>query len=124
MEEDKKTTHKHLDLNKLLIGIFFIGVTILLEHIYALTNTTIIQSHQDVFPSWISSLGASILVQINPALTHPFFNTIFFVLTQIGRASVIVIFSLFFHFLEHIERRQLNVGQVNSKIEDQAYFSS
>jgi len=101
MEEAKKTFHKYFDLNKVLLIIFFVGVTVLLEYIYELTSTTTILSSQDVFPSWISSLDASILVQINPALTNPLLNNIFFVLTQMGRASVIVIFSLLFHFFGH-----------------------
>ena len=101
MEEDKNTKRKHFYQNKFLLIIFFVGFTILLEYIYELTNTTTIVASQDVFPSWISSLDASILVQINPALTNPIINTIFFVITQMGRASVIVFFSLLFHFFGH-----------------------
>jgi undecaprenyl-diphosphatase len=101
MDEDRKTAHKYLNLNKLLLAICVVGVTVLLEYIYELTNTTIIQSSQDVFPPWLSSLDASILVQINPALTNPLLNTIFFVFTQIGRASAIVLLSLFVYFFDH-----------------------
>ena len=79
MEEEKKIIRKYLDLKKLLLLIFFVGVTLLFEYIYDLTNTTATQSSQDVFPSWISSFDASMLVQINPALTNPYFNTIFFI---------------------------------------------
>ncbi|RLI51484.1 hypothetical protein DRO61_02340 [Candidatus Bathyarchaeota archaeon] len=98
MEDDKKTVHKHFYLNKILLIIFFVGSTLLLEYIYEVTNTTTILPREDVFPSWISSLDASILVQINPALTNPLLNTIFFVVTQMGRVSVVILFSLLFYF--------------------------
>ncbi|MCK5403316.1 hypothetical protein KAI60_04305, partial [Candidatus Bathyarchaeota archaeon] len=62
MEEDKNTKRKHFYQNKFLLIIFFVGFTVLLEYIYELTNTTTIVASQDVFPSWISSLDASILV--------------------------------------------------------------
>ena len=101
MDKDIKSSHKHIDLNKILLIIVSVSVTVLLEYLYTLTRTTILPSSQDVFPSWISSLDASILIQINHALTHSLLNTLFFVLTQTGRASVIVTFSLLYHFFGH-----------------------
>jgi undecaprenyl-diphosphatase len=101
MEERKKKSQKDLDLNKILISICIVGVTLLLEYLYELTNTTSPPLTQDVFPSWLSSLDASILTKINPPLVNPSLNTLFIVITQMGRALPIVIFSLFIYFFDH-----------------------
>ena len=97
---DKNTTSrpKSIDLQKILLPIVFVSITVLLEYIYTLTRTPLPPSSGDIFPAWLSALDTSILLQINPTLIHPLLNTILFIFTQTGRASVIIVVSLLYHY--------------------------
>ena len=98
MDKNTTSSHKSIDLQKILLPIVFVSITVLLEYIYSLTRTPLPPSSGDIFPAWLSALDTSILLQINPTLIHPLLNTILFIFTQTGRASVIIVVSLLYHY--------------------------
>jgi len=101
MKKEMKNLIKHLELKKILLAIFFVGITILFELIYEIIFSKKMSPSSDVFPSWITYLDISVLLQINPALTNPSFSIFFNLITYMGRPLTVIIIFLIFHLLDY-----------------------
>ena len=99
MKEDRKSPIRRLESREILLVILFVGISILFEYIYRIMFSKSMPQSRDVFPSWISSLDASVLLHINPALTDPSFSIFFDLITHIGSAFAVVILFLIFYLL-------------------------
>lgn len=101
MREERKNPLRRLELREILLAIIFVAVSILLEYAYEVISNESTPPCQDVFPPLISSLDASVLLQINPLLKDHSFSVFFNLITQMGSSFTVVILCIAFYLLGH-----------------------
>jgi undecaprenyl-diphosphatase len=92
---------------EILLAIIFVAVTILIEYTYEVISNESTSVCQDVFPPRISSLDASVLLQINPSLREPSLSVFFELITHMGSTFTVVILCIAFYLLGYKKRAAL-----------------